>query len=992
MKRLGFDKKLALLLLVIALIGVIYSFYPQVRLSEPAYICNVADLLSPSFTGCYADVNGDGNPDLQDQILIQEAASLFSWENDNLCLYDLDGDSDVDADDVGIATGEEDKCNGLPDFQDGSGLNGGVEDARFGFVDVCGDGELDASEQCDDGNTADGDGCSATCQTEGAVCSDGNIGVGEVCDCGNDGICSSGELNGETCVSQGFDGGFLGCSPECDSFDTGVCSSAVCGNGIIEGTEECDSHGFNQPPCSPLLGDMSCQSCEGSTCTFTTFTRAPLQPPALPPTYVHQSRGSERISFLTNTANDGAGISSYKIYFREGTSLQEVDWILLGTTTPGSAIPGNPIPHTFNLNYLTSPQIQYLLKKVGSDDLIDVRVMAVFNDGEMQYYLADGDFIARKFYLAFTTLSFVGASQTTATLDYVVQNPEPIDYASVTKARVYDSSLLPTAQQFGLLLTPLGTFDLVGGQITITDLSAGTNYNLVVAPLDDGGAPIEGVAEPIIFMTADSASCGNGDIIDAGEECDGTNLNERSCISLGYDGGSLSCNLCSYNFACSYDQTICLNFDFDDDGDVELDDRNFILSNIGICDVAVDQTCAEYDLNGNGGVDTQDSGLFSAYISSYGAGVATECPYGQLSCNDCNSPSDGSGTCLLGQPNPNGCGDGNMGNTPGDAEDIAEECDYGDILNGDGCSATCQIEIPPTSSCGNNLKETGETCDGTDLNSQSCSLLGYTSGDLSCLETCLGFDVSLCVSVCENGLCETGENAINCNPVCGNNIVETGETCDDNNLVSGDGCNSACQTETSPPPPNPGGGGPSGGGPSAPSYWVQTFDAVPTEFAAEGYTKQLQARNRLKVVVGNVNHYVGVRSLGTGSAEIEVSSTPQIVTLLVGQQKKFEVTGDGFYDIFVTLKAIANNKAEITVQAIHDEVPVATQPTETGEQETPEETTNVSGNEQEPLGEKRSSSTAIVITIIIIMLIAGAIGYFIIIKRRNILKKYNIKS
>jgi TonB family protein len=31
---------------------------------------------------------------------------------------------------------------------------------------VCGDGALDASEQCDDGNTASGDGCSSTCRLE----------------------------------------------------------------------------------------------------------------------------------------------------------------------------------------------------------------------------------------------------------------------------------------------------------------------------------------------------------------------------------------------------------------------------------------------------------------------------------------------------------------------------------------------------------------------------------------------------------------------------------------------------------------------------------------------------------------------------------------------------------------------------------------------------------------------------------------------------------
>jgi cysteine-rich repeat protein len=31
---------------------------------------------------------------------------------------------------------------------------------------VCGDGIRDAGEQCDDHNTASGDGCSATCRNE----------------------------------------------------------------------------------------------------------------------------------------------------------------------------------------------------------------------------------------------------------------------------------------------------------------------------------------------------------------------------------------------------------------------------------------------------------------------------------------------------------------------------------------------------------------------------------------------------------------------------------------------------------------------------------------------------------------------------------------------------------------------------------------------------------------------------------------------------------
>jgi cysteine-rich repeat protein len=52
----------------------------------------------------------------------------------------------------------------------------------------CGNGRVEAGEQCDDGNTASDDGCSATCAAEGATpprCGDGKVDLGEQCDDGN---------------------------------------------------------------------------------------------------------------------------------------------------------------------------------------------------------------------------------------------------------------------------------------------------------------------------------------------------------------------------------------------------------------------------------------------------------------------------------------------------------------------------------------------------------------------------------------------------------------------------------------------------------------------------------------------------------------------------------------------------------------------------------------------------------------------------------------
>lgn len=70
--------------------------------------------------------------------------------------------------------------------------------------------------------------------------------------------------------------------------------------------------------------------------------------------------------------------------------------------------------------------------------------------------------------------------------------------------------------------------------------------------------------------------------------------------------------------------------------------------------------------------------------------------------------------------------------------------------------------------CGNNLKEGLEVCDGTDLASQSCTTKGFASGSLTCLTDCSNFDTSSCVTASS----------------CGNNTKEVGEICDGTDLAS----------------------------------------------------------------------------------------------------------------------------------------------------------------------------------------------------------------
>ena len=55
-------------------------------------------------------------------------------------------------------------------------------------------------------------------------------------------------------------------------------------------------------------------------------------------------------------------------------------------------------------------------------------------------------------------------------------------------------------------------------------------------------------------------------------------------------------------------------------------------------------------------------------------------------------------------------------------------------------SVTIQISV-----CGNNLKEAGEQCDGTDLGGATCQSLGYSGGTLSCNPNCT-FNTSNCTA------------------------------------------------------------------------------------------------------------------------------------------------------------------------------------------------------------------------------------------------------
>ena len=106
-------------------------------------------------------------------------------------------------------------------------------------------------------------------------------------------------------------------------------------------------------------------------------------------------------------------------------------------------------------------------------------------------------------------------------------------------------------------------------------------------------------------------------------------------------------------------------------------------------------------------------------------------------------------------------------------------------------------EVPTETICGNNNKEIGEQCDGTDLNFATCSNVVQSGwvGNISCNSDCT-FDITQCSApqpYCGDGSCNNDETCSSCSQDCG--TCSTGST---GGGGGGGGSSSSSSTTTTP--------------------------------------------------------------------------------------------------------------------------------------------------------------------------------------------------
>ncbi len=278
------------------------------------------------------------------------------------------------------------------------------------------------------------------------------------------------------------------------------------------------------------------------------------------------------------------------------------------------------------------------------------------------------------------------------------------------------------------------------------------------------------------LVTTGCTLCGDG-VLDADESCDGSDLGGSTCLSEGFDGGTLACNAsCS-----SLVTTGCITLPTDVCGDgartgteacdgPSLGGATCLSEGFDGGTLACNASCSSLVTTGCITLPTD--------VCGDGARTGTEaCDGGDLNGGSCASQGFVDGTlgcnadCSLDTSGCSRCGDGVL-----DAEESCDgsvpaslDCSTESFVDGTlGCNADCSLDTSGCTLCGNGAMDAGEVCDGDDFGTTTCGSLGLGEGSLACLATCV-IDTTAC--------------AVASADVCGDGVATGDEICDGADLL-----------------------------------------------------------------------------------------------------------------------------------------------------------------------------------------------------------------
>ena len=708
---------------------------------------------------------------------------------------------------------------------DGNTTNGDGCSADCKSNETCPNATVDPSkgEQCDDGNSVDGDGCQSDCKNP--RCGDGVIdaSLNEVCDAGNlnsmlpnaacrpncqavrcgDGVLDSGEVCDDANVTSGDN-----CAGDCKSDET-------CGNGVIDVIkgEVCDD--------SNVIGGDGCSA----NCTST------------------EACGNGVLDTARGEVCDDGNIVSGDMCSSDCRSIETCGNMIVDT-----------IFEQCDLGMMANSDLPNSMCRINcrlpacGDDILDDALGEVCDDGPMNANTADrcrlncqvprcGDSVRDTLEVCDDGNSTSGdnCSADCRSLETcqngildAAKGEQCDDGNAVGTDACRNDCTLPVCGD--MRLDPFEACDLGIANSSAPNAACRPNCqlprcgdnirdNLAGEVCDDGNITSGD------NCSADCRSletCGNL-IVDTakGEQCDAGGLNSdaanapcRSSCSLpkcgdgavdtvlgeGCDRGAANSNAPNSTCRTSCQPLRCGDNILDTLYGEICDDGNSVAGDGCSPDCRSVETC------GNGIVDVSkgeqcDAGGLNADTAN--APCRTTCVLPR--CSDSIVDTAFGEACDLGASNSNvanatcrvNCQPQRCGDLIFD-NTKGEVCDDGNTTANDGCSPDCTS----TETCGNGIVDVskGEQCDAGGLNSNLANAPCRTTCTLprcgdAAADTNLGetCDLGALNSNVANAICRT-----NCQSQrCGDNILDDtkGEICDDGNALSGDGCSNDCKSK-----------------------------------------------------------------------------------------------------------------------------------------------------------------------------------------------------
>jgi len=682
---------------------------------------------------------------------------------------------------------------------------------------VCGDGFVTGTEQCDDKNTVAGDGCSSTCALEpgwvcpvpgvscnAAACGDGKVAGAEECDDGNvnnnDGCSSTCKLQTTTVTTAPSAAGPGSTKIENWHCPTpGVaCQKTVCGNGVREGTEQCDDGAAGKdkpydgctPDCQwePTCPNGKCNSRCGDGLLFD-----------------FDANGDGTIDEECDDGNtrngDGCSATCKKETGYDCTTAVEADPAFLDvpvvlrdfTYANGAGADKHPDFESYGCAIASKGLVNTSLASgvptfrwngVGTDPA------GVDGNGTCgQQLTSSADFA--QWYTDASTRS----KRVDGTMIRLVRKGAAGDYSYV-----FDSD---TDEPY---LTRKGFYPLDGKGWNDTGKDAfNVNHNFAFT------------TELRFWFTYDSSK--SPELIFSGDDDVWVFVNGKLALDLGglhprlqdsfvlnpAKAGTLGLvNGHVYEIALFHAErhTNASNF--------KLTLRGFVKKKSVCANVCGDGVKTKEEQCDNGGANTNSGAYGSCRLDCKlgpycGDKVTTNPPE---ACDDGTNltswaPTSASGKCAPLCKAPTYCGDGMVQGSFG------EKCDDG-AANNTGAYGKCKPDCTPGPRCGDALVQAGEQCDNGFNVSDYVKHPTATDCAPSCKapRKCGDGVVDFPFEQCDKGAANTNSGAYgSCTtectygPRCGDGIVQAaaGENCDDGNRLNGDGCSAACTKESGGP-------------------------------------------------------------------------------------------------------------------------------------------------------------------------------------------------